>query len=170
MMTRSTGQSKTVHFEKERGVTAVQVTRGIAHATIELPAENLPAERLALLQSLAAEGIPVFLVKLHPTGLSFALRQEQVENGVRLLEQRGVSHVVLRDLGLVSVIAGAMRDLSGVMSSIYEALVEAGVAVRQTGDAYNAVLCLVSGSDVAKSSHALHARFSLDAASEAQSA
>jgi aspartokinase len=149
------GNSETVHFERERGVTEVQVTRGIAHVTVDLPVASLGRERLNLLKALAAENIPVFMVKLLPGGISFALRESVAEAGAELLRARSIEHTLLTDLGLVAVVAGAMRDLSGIMALIYQALVGAGVQVRQTGDAYNAVLCLVTGDEADKAAEAL---------------
>ena len=62
-------------------------------------------------------------------------------------------------MALVSVIAGAMRDLSGVMAEIYEALQFAHVAIRQTGDRYDAVHILVDGSESERAREALAKRF-----------
>jgi aspartate kinase len=154
------GGAGSVHFEKERGVTEVQVARGLAHVTVHL-SEPRATRRLALLQALAAASISVFLVKLHPDAISFAVRQDVVDRCEALLRERGDAHTLLRDLGLVITVAGAMRDLSGVMARIYEAMLAAGVAVRQTGDAHNAVLCLVAGADADKAADALRDVFSL---------
>ena len=154
-------RTETVHFEKERGVTSVTVTRGIAHVTADLPAPTLAASRLALLKLLAQAQIPVFLIKLHPTGLSFALAETYVEAGAGVLDRAHVPHTLLRDLALVTTLAGGMRDLSGVMARIYQALVGANVRVRQNGDAYNAVFCLVDGRDAARAADALRVRFEL---------
>jgi aspartokinase len=66
-----------------------------------------------------------------------------------------------RDLGLVTTIAGAMRDLSGVMATIYDALVTEGIRVWQTGDAHNAVHCLVDGGASGRAAEALRAKFTL---------
>ncbi len=141
--------TETVHFEKERGVTEVEVTRGIAHVTVQLNLETLSADRLTLLKRFAGATVPVFLVKLLPTGISFALRPAQVETGIALLaqlkEEMDIDFALRDDLGLVTTRAGAMRDLSGIMAAIYETLVAEGITVRQTGDAYNAVHCLVPG-------------------------
>lgn len=141
--------TETMYFEKERGVTEVEVTRGIAHVTVRLNPERVAADRLALLKRFAKATVPVFLVKLLPTGISFALRAAQVETGTALLaelkEEMGAEYTLREDLGLVTTRAGAMRDLSGIMATIYEALVAEGITVQQTGDAYNAVHCLVPG-------------------------
>lgn len=134
-----------VHFEKERGVTEVLVQSGIAHATVTLPPGNVEAGRLELLQRLAAANIPVFLIKLLPHGISFALRESVTDAGSELLASTGHTYMLRRDLAQVTIYAGAMRDLSGVMASIYEALTTENIRVYQTGDAHNAVHCLISG-------------------------
>jgi aspartokinase len=151
----------TVHFEKERGVTEVRVDPPVTHASVYLPAERLATERLSLLRSLAAAGIPIFLVKLLPDGISFAVRADSAAACEALLSERDVRHDLLRDLVPLSIVAGAMRDLSGVMAAIYDALNGAGVRVEQTGDAYNAVLCLVERASAARAADALEQRFAL---------
>ena len=100
-----------VHFEKERGVTEVSVIGGMAHVTITLPGMDVATGRLDLLQRLAAQSIPVFLIKLLPDGLSFAMRESVVEAGAELLKSTGLPHTFRRNLTLVTIIAGAMRDL-----------------------------------------------------------
>ena len=150
-----------VHFEGERGVTEIRVQRNIAHVTVELDDSDIGSGRLRVLQSLAASSVPLFLVKLLPAGLSFAIRGENSDACKSALTNIGVSYTFVEDLSVVTTIAGAMRDLSGIMASIYEELNGAGIRVQQTGDAYNAVLCLVSGSLSDKAAQALRKRFSL---------
>jgi len=154
-------RKNTVHFEKERGITEVVVVRGNAHIVARFPVGKVAEERLTLLQTLAAENVPVFLVKLIPEGLTFALRESHVEAGAVLLTAQNVNHVLQRDLAAITIMAGAMRDLSGIMAAIYEALVSAGITVRQTGDAYNAVQCLVDGTEADRAASALRERFGL---------
>lgn len=152
-----------VHFEKERGVTEVSVVGGMAHVTITLPTIDVATGRLEILQRLAAAKIPVFLIKLLPTGLSFAMRESVVEAGAELLNSTGLPHTLRRNLSLITIIAGAMRDLSGIMASIYEALVSENVRVQQTGDAHNAVHCLVDGDQAESAAVALRKVFAIDA-------
>lgn len=146
-----------ISFERERGVTEIALRRGLAHFQIR----TTPAERLGVIRALADAAIPIFLIKLGPDGFSFTLRQEHARAAVTLLRQRSLEPEVLEDLALVSIIAGAMRDLSGVISQIYDALIEARVSVRQTGDAYNAVHCLVAGESAERAAAALRQRFGL---------
>lgn len=158
--------AEAVHFERERGVTEIRILQGVAHITVTLAEKDLGSGRLKVLQGLAASNVPVFLVKLLPNGLSFAIRGENVDACSRALEQTGSAFNLNPDLAVVTTIAGAMRDLSGIMAAIYETLNDAGIRVQQTGDAYNAVLCLVSGSFAEKAAQVLRKRFTLDGSDE----
>ena len=154
--------AEAVHFEKERGVTEIRILQGVAHVTVTLAEKDLGSGRLEVLQSLAGNSVPVFLVKLLPNGLSFAIRGENIDACSVALKQTGSTYKLKPDLAVVSTIAGAMRDLSGIMAAIYEALNEAGIRVQQTGDAYNAVLCLVTGSFAEQAVQVLRKQFTLD--------
>ena len=144
-------------FEKERGVTQVGVTPDIVHFCLKLPVGG--GGMLPEIRALAEADVPVFLVKILPGGLTFAVRAGNVADAEALLERRGVEFATRPRMALVSVIAGAMRDLSGVMADIYEALQLAQVAIRQTGDRYDAVHILVDGSDAERARAALAERF-----------
>ncbi|GAB4457234.1 MAG: hypothetical protein OHK0029_16650 [Armatimonadaceae bacterium] len=153
------------YFEKERGVSEVEVVHGISHLVLTLSEESLVSNRLTLLKRLADANVPVFLLKLLPRGISFALREAQVEAGTILLnelkETIGFTYEHRSDLALVTIRAGAMRDLSGVMAAIYEILVEGNLLIYQTGDTYNAVYCLLDGSTANQAAERLRRRFAL---------
>lgn len=158
-------QFEQTQFEKERGVSNVTLLRGVVHLRVQLSdaaeAGTEDAQRLGILEHLASENVPVFLVKLVPAGLSFALRSDAAERGLTVLRAINAQFTAVDDLALVSTHAGAMRDLSGVMADIYEALAGIGVRIKQTGDAYNAVLCLVPGDKAEAAQNALRQRFAL---------
>jgi aspartate kinase len=147
--------SAAMQFERTRGVTQVRVTPGLTHVEVSLPSE----ERLTLLRTLAAQKVPVLMVNLCESGLTFAVRHASTEGCKKTLAQTPYAVVLAPDKTLVSVIAGAMRDLSGVIAQIYDALHEEGVAIRQTSDAYDAVHVLVDGADADRARAALEKRF-----------
>jgi aspartokinase len=147
--------SPLVRFEKDPGVTEIQVEPEIVHVAVHLPIENQTAERLRVLQALASAQIPLFLIKMQPSGLSFALNARYAESCENILKGAGVSYHFTRNLTMVSPVAGAMRDLSGIMAQIYEALVMADVTILQTGDSYNAVHCLVPAHDADRAAESL---------------
>ena len=144
-------------FEKERGVTQIRVTPDIVHFCLKLPQGG--GGMLPEIRALAEAKVPVFLVKLLPGGMTFAVRAGDVAAAEALLKRREVEFATRTRMALVSVIAGAMRDLSGVMAEIYEALQLAQVAIRQTGDRYDAVHILVDGSEAERAREALARRF-----------
>ena len=144
-------------FEKERGVSQIRVTPDLVHFCLSLPGGG--ASALPELQALAEAKIPIFLVKLTPTGLSFAVRNPHFAPCEALLQSRKLSYSHQTGMAQVSVIAGAMRDLSGVMAEIYEALQQAQIAIRQTGDRYDAVHILVEGGEAERAREALATRF-----------
>ena len=150
---------RTISFERERGVTDIRVTGGMAHLIVHDP----DRQHLTLLKGLADAAVPIRLVKFHPTGVSFAIRQTYLEGAGAVLDLQGLRYTTQSDLVVVSTIAGAMRDLSGVIAHIFEALIGAGVRVYQTGDAYNAVHCLVDASDAQRAESALRQRFEVPA-------
>jgi len=161
-----------VYFERERGVTDVRVLPGVAHLIVSVAANGdgdkggggEAERRLAVLEALARATVPVFLAKIGPETLSFAVRSEAVEACEAVLGRASATYTIRRDLGLVTVHAGAMRDLTGVMAIIYDALVGENISLEQTGDAYNAVLCLVAGGqkDADRAARVLRRRFTLE--------
>jgi aspartokinase len=144
-----------MQFERSRGVTQVRATAGLAHVDVTLT----PEQRLPLLRTLAQRKIPVLMVALHEGGLSFVVRHDSAAPCEAALNSVGHSYLLTTNQTLISVIAGAMRDLSGVIAQIYDALHEEGIAIRRTGDAYDAVHVLVNGSEAARAQTVLEARF-----------
>jgi aspartate kinase len=152
---------RTISFERERGVTDVRVSGAMAYLIVH----DRDRQHLRLLKGLADAAVPVRLVKFRPDGVSFALRQTHLDAAVAVLQKYDLNYTSQSDLAIVSTIAGAMRDLSGIIAQIFEALIEAGVSVHQTGDAYNAVHCLVDAATAERAVEALRVRF--DVAPEA---
>ena len=57
-----------------------------------------------------------------------------------------------------------MRDLSGVMVAIADALYAAGARLFETGDSHNSVVCLIESAHVDEAVRHLSATFHLEAA------
>ena len=154
--------TRPVSFERERGVTEVRVQTGMAHVEVRLPGQDVETERLAVLQAVAGDGLPVLLIKLHPGAVSFALPDPAVTGRAEaLLRARGYLYAIEPDLALLTITAGAMRDLSGVMASLYDAMDTLGIRVAQTGDAHDSLFALVPGAQAAQGAAALRVAFGL---------
>lgn len=158
-------QTANLSFERERGVYALQVMRDVAHAVISVGDDSQRVSRIVqVLRLLAGADIPVFLVKLHRTAITLAFAGVDIPKTESALTEAGFRATIRRDLVVVSVRAASMRDLSGVMVEIADALYEAGARLYETGDSHNSVQCLIEGSRAAESVASICRTFHLDAA------
>jgi aspartate kinase len=154
--------TRPLSFERERGITEVRIQEGLAHVEVRLPGRDIEAERLTLLQAVAEAGLPVLLIKLHPDSVSFALPDATLAGRAeKLLVNRGYTYALEGDLALISICAGAMRDLSGVMAGLYDTMDKAGIRVAQTGDSHDALFALISGTNAGHSATLLRQTFGL---------
>ncbi|MCS7224483.1 MAG: ACT domain-containing protein [Armatimonadetes bacterium] len=146
-------------FERKRGVTAVEVEEGLVHISVTLP--QTLAQRLGVFRALAGAGISVFLIKFHPDGIHFVLRDSFVEKAEKVLNGLGLPYVMTPNCATVSVLSSAMRDLPGVMAAIAQAVYEEGVDLLETGDSHDAVTLLVKQKDAQRVATALKKKFGL---------
>lgn len=157
-------QAPNVSFERERGVYAILVTRDVAHAEVALEEDSLrPARILQVFRVLANSGVPIFLTKLHRAAITFAFVGADLPRVEAALKTIGVQTSARRDLALISVRAASMRDLSGIMVAIADALYAAGARLFETGDSHNSVVCLIENTHVDEAVRQLRAKFNLDA-------
>jgi len=144
MSTRSAVDSHDVAFERERGVFAVEVTRQVCHAVIDVGDEGDRASRiLNTFQTLASARVPVFLIKLHRTAVTLGLAGQDAERAEAAIASGGMQARMRCDLALIVVRASSMRDLSGIMSQIADALYVAGARMLAAGDSHSTVQCII---------------------------
>jgi aspartokinase len=165
----SENQAPNVTFERERGVHAIQITRNVAHAEVALEDDSLRAARiLQVFRVLANSGVPIFLTKLHRSALTFAFVSADLPRVEAALQTVGVQTSARQDLALISVRAASMRDLSGVMVAIADALYAAGARLFETGDSHNSVVCLIESAHVDEAVRHLRKTFRLEARTVAE--
>jgi aspartokinase len=150
--------SRSLTFEREPGVTDIRIETGVALVVVHC-VDQIPQQRLQVLALLAEARVPVNQVKLQPSGLTFVIGENHATVCLELLQSEKTDVAITTGMALVSIIAGAMRDLSGVIARICEALLATGILNRQVGDAYDAVLFLVPAVDAPKAVVALRAQF-----------
>lgn len=150
-------------FERERGVYAVHVTRDVAHALIPVGDDTLRSHRIQqVFQVLKEADVPVFLIKMHRTVVTLAFAGEDTERAEKALQAAQLSARTRRDLALLAVRAASMRDLSGIMVDISDALYHAGARLFETGDSHNSVQCLIEEARVEEAVDGLCRAFRLD--------
>ncbi|MFN3648810.1 MAG: aspartate kinase [Armatimonadota bacterium] len=152
-------------FEKERGVTSVSAQGVYAFVAVSLPtpAPRAHADRLAqelqVYRTLTEAGISINLVKLNTLGLSFVVDADEATAAERVLAAAGFESTVTPSVAMVSVKAGGMRGIPGVMARIAGALLEAQIPILQTGDAPDTVFCLVESHRAEEAVARLRAEF-----------
>lgn len=146
-------------FERERGVTDIAVRTNLSHLAVSCDTDG----RLRALRALANGAVPLFLLKLAPEGFSCVVRSENADAASDVLERDHFASRRTDHVAMVSTLAGTMRDLSGVIARICDALIEAKVSVLQTGDAYDAVHCLVNEAQAPSAAAALRRTFGIEA-------
>jgi aspartokinase len=136
--------SERVSFERERGVSAIQVSREATYLFVRVADTGyLPQQRQHILNLLREAEIPIFLIKLQRNGLSFGVDSELAARACESLEAHGFRVSVKPRRVMVSIFAQNMRELHGVIARIAEVLYEAGVAIEQMSDAHNRITCLI---------------------------
>ncbi|BCW95575.1 MAG: ACT domain-containing protein [Fimbriimonadales bacterium] len=136
--------SERVSFERERGVSAIQVSREATYLLARAPDTNhLPLQRQRILNLMREAEIPIFLIKLQRNGLSFGVDSDVAARARETLEAHGFRVTVKPRRVMVSIFAQNMRELHGVIARIAEVLYESGVAIEQLSDAHNRIACLI---------------------------
>lgn len=151
-------------FERERGVTHISVRPGVAQfsAYCDAPRKSM-ADIFGL---LADQSINLFLIKIHNQCLGFCVAIEDVEAVKVLFEQVHMRYAMARECALVSVVAPAMRDLSGVLWRIVGCLRSRRIEILELADAYNSVSCLVEGQHMDSAAQGLAEAFGVAVATE----
>ncbi len=148
-----------MEFEPDRGVHHICTKSGVCHFAVTM---EDPSQRMAdLFSALADAGVSVYLLKLHPDAnvVDFAVDTKDCDRAEQVLKRLNVQYRLLRDFHLVSLVAAAMRDLSGVVVRIMTALNNRGIEIHELADSYNSVSCLVSPSDLDRAVEALSEEF-----------
>lgn len=156
------GTGKKVLIERNRGVYGIRVTRNIAHMIVPIEnSEDRNEQILHILKILAKARVPIFLVKLHKLAVSFGLADYDLPRAEKALQTPKLEFINRSDLALVAIIASSMRDLSGVMVQISDALGRAGATLYETGDSHSSVQCLIEENRTDDAAQKLREAFSL---------
>ncbi len=155
-----TGQR--LSFERERGVYALRVMHNIAHAVVKFGVEGNRSEHIErALKTISDAGAPIFLIKLHRNSITFALAECDSVIAKEAFQRAGYITTFREDLAMISVIAASMREVSGIMADISDALCSADAHMYETGDSHDSVQCLIAEERTAAALHQLCKTFHL---------
>ncbi len=158
------GMDSSLDFERERGVTHIAVRPGVAQFSAYCDA---PRKCMAdVFGLLADQSVNLFLIKIHTQCLGFCVAIEDVDAVKDLFERVNMRYAMARECALVSVVAPAMRDLSGILWRIVGCLRGRGIEILELADAYNSVSCLVEGQHMDSAAQGLAETFGVAVATE----
>ena len=153
-----------IHFERDRGVYRLDSIAGLAHVVVEVgsDADGDRTGRISrIFRTLADSAIPIFLIKLHGSAVTFAVAAQHVAAVQTALTGIALDCTARDGLALVTVVATSMRDLTGVMVDIADSLQTAGARLYGVGDSHNTVQCLIDVTALEPAMHELRRTFQL---------
>lgn len=155
--------AKHVSFERERGVYQVVVTPSLAHVHVMIPGEANRNERIQrIFECFAQAGLPIFFIKLHRLAISFALEGSRIDQAEKILQQLDLVFKLRQNLALITIRASSMRDLTGIMVTIADALQAANARLYGLSDSHTSVLCLIAGDRAIAALNQLKKTFELE--------
>jgi len=147
-------------LQRPRPVTGVTHVTGLAQ--IQVPTPQASPDPGLIFRSLAKEGISVDLINVLPEIKRFCVDERMAERAERTLRSLGFDPGVRSGCAKVSVVGSGMRGQPGVMATVAEGLVAAGVEILQTADSHVTISCLVEATQLSLAVQALHSAFELE--------
>src|ERR1044071_9461266 len=98
--------ARPISFERERGVYDVRVTPGLPliEANVD-PGEGRTENMQRVFRDLASHNIPIFLIKLHRSAITFAVNEALVPKVEEGISANSMTCRARRDLALITVVA-----------------------------------------------------------------
>lgn len=137
------GWGNETEFEKRRGISRIETRLGYCQTHIFDLAGDLTAERLRVLDAIAAIGISIDFLKLTPSGLSFLAPETRSGELESALTTAQVGHQVIANRAIVLVHAVNMRDEEGLIANIARAAIAAGSTLDHVSDMHDRMLLVV---------------------------
>lgn len=138
--TRAKVATQETAFEKQRGISQIEVRSGFAQVHISQLSEPLHDNRLIVLKSVAEAGVSVDFLKLTPSGLSFVITEANCSDIERALDPLGFKHTIRKDRCVVLVHAVNMRDEEGLTAQVVQQAIASGAIVDHVSDMHDRML------------------------------
>lgn len=132
-------------FEAPRGVTEVEVSHGFAQVQIWLGRPDLVLARIEALRVIAEAGISHKYLQLIPDGLALIIRDAQVSQLLEVLKAAKLKFDLNEGRSMILVKAPGIWEEKGMIASVMEAAISAGVEVDHVGDMHDRVYMVVRG-------------------------
>ncbi len=114
-----------------------------------------------IFQVLASHGISADMISVSPGRVAFIVAQTQLADAGRLVGGLGLPVETRDDVAKVAIIGSAIAGLPGVMATLMEGLLAAGVEILETSDSHSSIACLVPEGRRIDAVRTLHRQFHL---------
>lgn len=138
-------------------LTWVRIIRG----DIENPKQRMQTE-LEMFRRVADAGISIDQVTINQAGVAFVVNGDLGHDIRSLLGDLNLAVRVREGCSKLSIVGAGMRDATGVVHQIVQALSQANVEIIHCTDSNVTVSILVPQADVARAETAVHDQFHLD--------
>jgi aspartate kinase len=142
----SPSQISETDFEKQRGISRVEVRTGLTQVHVLDLKSPIAKSRLKVLDAVSSAGISLDFLKLTPTGLSFIVPADNTELISATLNKEGIANQLATGRGIVLVHAVNMRDEEGMIAGILRRVIETGITVDHASDMHDRILIVTDES------------------------
>jgi len=145
-------------------VTGVATVPGLAFCHLVPEAAAMPGGwELEALRALRDQKISIDCVNINRAGLFFCVQGADLHQTRLALNKIPVALRFTPECAKISIVGAGMRGTPGVMYSVVQALVDAGVPIMHSTDSNITISILVPGTHAAAAEAAVHTHFGLDA-------
>lgn len=137
---RPSAPMKETAFEKQRGISQVEVRTGFAQVHVSKLSGDIHAKRLTVLKAVREAAVSVDFLKLTPSGLSFVISENNSGDIEKALEPLNYHCSIRRDRCVVLVHAVNMRDEEGLTAHVVQKAIESGAIVDHISDMHDRML------------------------------
>ena len=146
----SPSQISETDFEKQRGISRVEVRTGLTQVHVLDLKSPISKSRLNVMGAVAKAGISLDFLKLTPTGLSFVVPADKTEAISETLKAEGIANQLATNRGIVLVHAVNMRDEEGMIAGILRRVIETGITVDHASDMHDRILIVTDAAQAEK--------------------
>jgi len=129
-------------FEKQRGISRVELRRGYAQVSISGINDAVDQGRLSALELMKNSGINIDFLKFTPDGLSFLVADADAGRVATELARFQVE--ISENRNVVLVHAVNLRDEEGLLARIVAKAIATGAAIDHLGDMHDRLLIVTS--------------------------
>jgi len=127
-------------FEKQRGISQVEVRGGFAQVHVSQIRDQIHERRLQVLKAVREASVSVDFLKFTPSGLSFVISESNSGDIEKALEPLNLHCSIRKDRCVILIHAVNMRDEEGLTAQVVQQAIASGAIVDHISDMHDRML------------------------------